>query len=500
MAPSLAFDKYYNIIDGKQRGSSRTHNGINPSTKEKLWDVPIGSEQDVNDAVAAGKRAQKEWGRKSLAERKEVCKKFVKLFKAHMDQFTELIMKECGKPKYGAEAESGGVLKWWNWHLGLDMPEEHYEDEDKVVTTTYKPLGVVGGIIPWNFPLTLSIGGKVAPAVVSGCAIIIKPSPFTPYSGLKAVELAQEVFPPGLVQAVGGDDAIGPMLTHHPDIAKISFTGSIATGKKVMAACAGTLKRVTLELGGNDPAIVLPDVDIPTTAKECSTGAWFNSGQVCVDSKRIFVHQDIYKEFLAAMIEVTKTFKVGPSSEEGVMLGPIQNSMQYEKVKGFFEDSKKQGYKFAHGDPDVAASKGYFVNPTIIDNPPSDSKIWSEEPFGRLMPVTAAIVLQVLTLNTGPIVPCQPWSDEEDVIARANDTNTGLAACVYGKDIARAQRIAQRIESGSVFVNSFEKPSPEAFFGGVKESGIGGEWGKNGILAYCNAHVMHTYKRNVNAS
>ena len=185
------------------------------------------------------------------------------------------------------------------------------------------------------------------------------------------------------MQAVGGDDAIGPMLTHHPDIAKISFTGSIATGKKVMAACAGTLKRVTLELGANDPAIVLPDVDIESTAKECAMGALFNSGQTCVATKRIFIHETIYKEFLGALVAFAKNLKAGPASDESNMLGPIQNEMQYEKVKGFFEDTKKQGYKFVHGDPDVAKSNGFFIQPTLIDSPPSNSMIWAEEQFGR---------------------------------------------------------------------------------------------------------------------
>ena len=387
MSPSkvstITFDKFYNIIDGQQRSSSRIHNGVNPSTKEKLWDVPIGSEQDVNDAVAAGKKAFKSWSRKSLQERKEYAQKFVDLWASYEEEMAEVLMKENGKPRQHAKGEVAGVKAFWKHHISLDMPEETLEDDDKIMKTTYKPLGVCGGIIPWNFPLVLSIAGKVAPAVIAGNVIIIKPSPYTPYTGLKAVELAQEIFPPGVVQAVGGDDAIGPMLTTHPDIAKISFTGSIATGKKVMAACASTLKRVTLELGGNDPAIVLPDVDIESTAKECAMGAWYNSGQVCVDTKRIFVHEKIYQEFLDAMIKFTKTLKVGPSDQQDTMLGPIQNEMQYEKVKGFFEDTKKQGYKFAYGEPDVSKSGGFFVQPAIIDNPPANSRIWAEEPFGK---------------------------------------------------------------------------------------------------------------------
>lgn len=194
------------------------------------------------------------------------------------------------------------------------------------MTTRYTPLGVVGAICPWNFPIILSLG-KIIPALLTGNSIIVKPSPYTPYTTLKIVELAQEVLPPGVLQALGGDDKLGPMLTQHPGIAKISFTGSIATGKKIMAACASTLKRVTLELGGNDASIILPDVDVKKIAPEIVMGAFQNSGQVCVATKRIYIHQDIYQEMLNEMVNFTKSIKVG-SPDSGALLGPIQNQMQ----------------------------------------------------------------------------------------------------------------------------------------------------------------------------
>jgi acyl-CoA reductase-like NAD-dependent aldehyde dehydrogenase len=329
-------------------------------------------------------------------------------------------------------------------------------------------------ICPWNFPLILS-AGKIAPALMTGNCVVAKPSPFTPYTSLKFVELAQEILPPGVLSVVGGNNELGAAMCLHPDIAKISFTGSTATGKKVMETSAKTLKRVTLELGGNDASIILPDVDIKKIAPEVVMGAFQNSGQVCVATKRIFIHESIYKEFLAEIVSFTKTLKTGNPDDGDNMLGPVQNKMQYERVKGFFEDSKSKGYTFAAGEPDVAASKGYFIQPTIIDNPPDDSRIIQEEPFG-------------------PIVPTQPWSDLEEVIARANNTKSGLGACVWGADVEKASKIARRLEAGSVFVNSFEKPTPQAIFGGHKESGIGGEWGKTGLLAYCNPHVIHVYK------
>ncbi|RMZ67439.1 aldehyde dehydrogenase [Pyrenophora seminiperda CCB06] len=472
---SLQFDKFYNIVDGKQRGSEQIHHGVNPSTGQELWDVPIASEQHLNDAVAAAKKAFPAWRDTPLEKRKEALVKIAELYQQHHEEFTNLLCKESGKPIVGDQVltcqqrqfaatevtEAGNFLLF---HVSLDIPSEKVEDAQKTLYTEYSPLGICGAICPWNFPLVLSTG-KIAPCLMTGNCMIVKPSPFTPYTALKFVELAQEILPPGVLQVVGGNNELGVGMCEHPDIHKISFTGSIATGKKVMQTSAKTLKRVTLELGGNDASIIMPDVDIKKVAPEV----------VCVATKRIYIHESIYKEFLEEMTNFTKTIKVGSPEDGDNMLGPVQNQMQYERVKGFFQDSKTKGYKFAAGAPDVATGKGFFIQPTIIDNPPNDSRIIQEEPFG-------------------PIVPTQPWSDLEEVIARANNTNTGLGACVWGADVEKASQVARRLEAGSVFVNSYEKPTPQAIFGGHKESGIGGEWGTTGLLAYCNARVIHVYK------
>ncbi|CAK3945879.1 aldehyde dehydrogenase [Lecanosticta acicola] len=477
MSPSkvstIQWDQFYNIINGQQRDGKDQHYGINPTTGDKNWSVPIGSQQDVDEAVDVAKKAFESWRFTALEKRKELLSKFKDVVLQYADELTELLCQETGKPKQVAQMEIHAVGAWVDHHNTLTLPEERVEDDEKTIITRYTPLGVVGAICPWNFPILLSVG-KIIPALLTGNTIIVKPSPYTPYSTLKVVELAQEVFPPGVVQAIGGGDYLGPMFTTNPGIAKISFTGSIATGKKIMAACAHTLKRVTLELGGNDASIVCPDVDIKKTAPELVMGAFQNSGQVCVATKRIYIHKDIYDEMLQEMVNFTKTLTVGPPSE-GAFLGPIQNKMQYDKVVEYFKDTKKQGYKFATGSDEVPPGKGFYIQPTIIDNPPNDSRIIQEEPFG-------------------PIVPTQKWDDEEEVIARANNSNAGLGACVWSRDLARGQRIGARLEAGSVFINSWEKPTPQAFFGGHKESGIGGEWGQDGVKAYCNAHVMHVYK------
>ncbi|KAH7066611.1 aldehyde dehydrogenase domain-containing protein [Paraphoma chrysanthemicola] len=473
---ALNFKQFFNIIDGQNRSSTNIHHGINPSTGQELWDVPIASDQDLNDAVVAARRAFPGWRDTPIEERREYMRRLVELYEAHSDDFVELLRHENGKPRKGAVIEVNMIPGLFNHHIGLDIPSDRLEDEEKIVLTEYTAIGICAAICPWNFPLALMVG-KVAPALLTGNAIIVKPSPFTPYTSLKFVELAQTILPTGVLQVVGGNNDLGVSMCLHPDIDKISFTGSIATGKKVMETSAKTLKRVTLELGGNDASIILPDVDIKKVAPEVVLGAFQNSGQVCVATKRIYIHESIYQEFVAEMVAATKALRISSVDDNDKnALGPVQNPMQFERIKGFVSDSKSKGYKFATGEPDagLAASKGFFVQPTIIDNPPNDSRIIQEEPFG-------------------PIVPTQPWSDLEEVIARANDTKTGLGACVWGP-VDQATKIARRLEAGSVFINSYEKLTPQALFGGHKESGIGAEWGRTGLLLFCNPRVLHVYK------
>lgn len=246
--PVVDFTTFNNIVNGEPRSSKNMYNGVDPSTKEKLWDVPIASKDDVESAVAAANSAHKKWSKKTWKERQEALARFKEVYINYQGELTELLIKETGKPKPFAEAEVGFAHSFADWHINLSEPElEKYEDKERIITTRYVPLGVVAAICPWNFPITLSLA-KIFPAVLTGNAVIVKPSPFTPYSALKVVEIAQQVFPPGLVQVLGGDDKLGPALVAHPDIHKISFTGSIATGKKVMESAAATLKRVTLEV------------------------------------------------------------------------------------------------------------------------------------------------------------------------------------------------------------------------------------------------------------
>jgi acyl-CoA reductase-like NAD-dependent aldehyde dehydrogenase len=278
------------------------------------------------------------------------------------------------------------------------------------------------------------------------------------------------------VQSLSGDDNLGPWLTTHPGIDKISFTGSTQTGKLVMQSAAKTLKRVTLELGGNDAAVVFPDVDIDDVAEKVSTLAFMNSGQICLNVKRIYVHESIYEKFRDAVVKHVKNYKLGDGSAEGTSHGPVQNEMQYKRVKTFFEDIEKQGWKVATGGKfDPEPKNGYYITPTVIDNPPEDSRIVVEEPFG-------------------PILPLLSWKDEEEVIERANDTRLGLGASVWAADLKTAERVAKQLDAGIVWVNTHFDITPMAPFGGHKESGIGAEWGVNGLKGMCNVQSLFLSK------
>ncbi|KAL5364962.1 Aldehyde/histidinol dehydrogenase [Aspergillus floccosus] len=470
----LNFATFSNIINGEHRCSDRTTFSVDPSTESRLWDVPVATTQDVEDAVQSASNAFKIWSNTPFEQRVSKIAEWKQLYTQYIEEFTQLLMAECGKPRALAAGEANEILSLFEHNLQLRIPEERIEDDSRIIITRHVPVGVVAAICPWNFPLVLSVG-KILPALLTGCSIIVKPSPFTPYSALKMVELAQSVFPADVVQAIGGADSIGPALVSHPGVNKISFTGSSATGKRIMASAAATLKRVTLELGGNDPAIVYPDVDIAKTAPEVVQGCCVFSGQVCVATKRVFVHESIYEPFLKAMVDAASGIEVGKADSPSTTMGPMQNEMQYKKVQELVADCQARGYKFALAPRPIASDKGYYLSPSIVDNPPPTARIVTEEQFG-------------------PIVPVLKWSDEADVIACANGTPSGLGASVWSSDASRAERVGRQMQAGSVFLNSWAKTTPRAMLSGHKESGIGGEWGSMGMLEYCNTQVLHIFK------
>ncbi len=282
--------------------------------------------------------------------------------------------------------------------VGIEIPVEVIADDaDKHIELRYRPLGVVGIITPWNAPVNLALGPLVS-ALYTGNTVILKPSPYTPLATLKVGELLNEVFPPGVVNVLAGGDELGAAMTAHAGIDKISFTGSVATGKKVLASAAATLKRVTLELGGNDPAIILDDVDVKAVAKKIFFASFVNSGQVCMAIKRIYAHESMYEDLCAALVEEAKKAKVGNGLDPATELGPVQNKMQYDKVVGLIEDTKKAGATFLAGG-EVPPGPGYFLPPTLVTDIADDSRLVQEEQFG-------------------PIVPILKFSDIDDASAR----------------------------------------------------------------------------------
>ncbi|MCJ1470985.1 hypothetical protein MMC07_009633 [Pseudocyphellaria aurata] len=484
-ATRLDFTTFRNVIDGKLTTTAGTRQSVNPATGEPNPPVPLSTRQDLDDAVAAARKAQRVWAKTSFEERRTKLQAYLDAFETYRDDFVKLLIKEQGKAYKLAHDEIDRTVAMIRATSKLELVEEIVEDDGKrSATLRYVPIGVTCGLVPWNYPLLLA-WGKIAPAVYAGNSIIIKPSPDTPYGGLKLVELAMQFFPPGVIQVLSGGHDLGPMCTAHPGIDKISFTGSSATGRLVMESCSKTLKRVTLELGGNDAAIICEDVDIAETVPKVATLCFLNSGQICMAIKRVYVHESIYRRFLDALVAYSKTFKVGPGTEQDTFMGPVQNAAQYKKVQTYFDDIGKEGQKVALGggvwDKSKGGAGGFFFNPTLIDNPPENSRLVRDEPFG-------------------PIVPLLQWANDDEVLARANDTNMGLGASVWSPDVARAERMARQLEAGNVWVNNHFELKAHVPYGGHKWSGIGTEWGLAGLKQWCNSQTVWLPSKKATAS
>ena len=465
----MQFDtNYVMTINGEAVVTKNTQPVYNPATRAVFAEVPDASKELLDDTVRAARQALGPWRNTPVSQRQAAMEGFADLLEAHSEELMTLLTREQGKPRAGAEFEVLGSVAWIRAIATQSLPDELVEETDeRRVITRFTPVGVVGAIVPWNFPILLSIW-KIAPALMAGCTLILKPSPYTPLCDLKMVELAQQAFPPGVLSAVSGGDDLGKWITSHPGINKVAFTGSTETGRHVMRSAADTIKRVTLELGGNDPAIVLPDVDAKAIAPELFWAAFQNNAQFCNVSKRLYIHEDVYDEVRDALVEFIKAnIKVGDGTLEDTDLGPIQNSMQYGKVKDYFADCHANGYNFALGGKIDENAKGWFVPVSLVDNPPENSRIVQEEPFG-------------------PILPLLKWSDEDDVIARANDTIYGLGATVWGKDLNAVERIGSQLEAGTVWLNEVHQYSPFQAFGGHKQSGLGCENSLHGLMEYTN--------------
>jgi len=462
------------LIDGKLVETENFLQVINPATEKVFAHCPMADQTHLNASVSAARRALDTWSSKSYEERAGYIQQLSILLREHKDLLASLLTQEQGKPLSQSVAEIDRGASQSEGIAGIEIPVEALvDDEERYIELQYRPLGVVGIITPWNAPVNLALGPLVS-ALYTGNTIILKPSPYTPLTTLKMGELMKEIFPAGVINFLAGGDELGHEMTKHPEINKISFTGSVETGKKVMASAAGTLKRVTLELGGNDPAIILDDVDPEAIAKKIFFAAFVNSGQVCMAVKRIYAHEEIYEELCSALAKEAKNAKYGNGLDPENHLGPIQNKMQFNKVVGILEDTKKTGARFLSGGtlPDMP---GYFFPPTLVTDIDEDSRLVREEQFG-------------------PIVPILKYKDVEDAIRRANDTPYGLSGSVWSNDRERATKIAKRLRVGTAWVNQHRATSAYVPFGGAKESGIGRQYSILGLKGYMEPEVLSVVK------
>lgn len=472
--------QYKNLINGEMVSTSEMLDVVNPANEEVIGQVPSCGEAELNSAVEAARAAFPAWRKKPIEERRAVVQAISATIKDNLDELFRLLTAEQGKPHAQAQGEIMGASMMAGAQSTLDLDDEINEDTDERLSRTRRvPVGVVGGIVPWNFPVMMAVQ-KIAPALLSGCTIVLKPSPFTPLTTLRLAELIKDTAPAGVVNIITGEDSLGPLITNHPDIDKITFTGSTATGKKIMEGASKDLKRITLELGGNDASIVLPDANVEKVAEQLFWSSFTNAGQICVAAKRIYIHEDIYDELSAAIAEYAKNVTVGDGAQQGTAVGPIQNKKQYDRVIELVQDAKDNGYNFLVGgdhDPDIP---GYYMPITILDNPPEDARIVAEEQFG-------------------PVMPLMKFSTEDEAISRANASEYGLAGAVWTADPDKGVEIAEQMETGTVWVNEFLHLSPFAPFGGHKQSGFGAEYGKEGLLEFTYPQVITVKKDNVPA-
>jgi acyl-CoA reductase-like NAD-dependent aldehyde dehydrogenase len=462
------------LIGGKLVEGDHTLDVINPATGAPFATVARASAAQADQAIAAAKAAAPAWAATAIEDRRKMVLALADAIAARSDEIARVLTSEQGKPLPEAQGELAWTDGYLRHYCTLDLPDRIIQDNDAAyIAVKHKPLGVVVGIIAWNFPLLVACW-KIGPAVLAGNTIVLKPAPTTPATALLLGEICKDIFPAGVVNIITDNNDLGAHLTSHPDVAKVGFTGSTATGKRIMASGASTLKRLTLELGGNDPAIILEDVDVKATAQAIFNNAFLNNGQVCLAVKRAYVHTEIYEAMCSELAVLADAAIVDDGSKQGTRFGPIQNKAQYEKVKGFIQSARRDGTIIAGGD--VMERDGYFIRPTIVRDVTDGHQIVDEEQFG-------------------PILPVIRFDDVEDVIRRANHSETGLGGSVWSKNIKKATDIAERIESGQMWVNQHIAIGPHIPMAGFKASGLGVEQSVEGFAEYTQIQVINVARK-----
>ena len=466
---------YSMIIDGQAVTAEQTFDVVNPANGAAFARCAQADAAAVDRAVRAARRAFPAWSNTPDAQRQGKIRAIADALEAEMPDLMALVTRETGKPMgglngVGSGMEVGGAIAWARYNAELELPVEVIQDNDEArIELHRRPLGVVASITPWNWPLLIAIW-HIIPALRAGNTVVMKPSPFTPLATIRLAEIANTVLPPGVVNIVTGGPDTGRAVSEHPDINKIIFTGSTPTGKAIMQAASAHLKRLTLELGGNDAGIVLADVDVKTIAPKLFGACFHNNGQTCACLKRLYVHDTIYAELCAELVSLAEAAVLGDGLDEGTELGPVQNHRQLTLVEEFADQARKDGGRVLCGGTRLDR-RGYFFPPTIVADLSDGHRLVDEEPFG-------------------PILPIIKYRDIDEVIARANRSDRGLGGSVWSGDSARAAELALRLECGSIWVNEHGAIQPDAPFGGIKQSGIGVEFGRHGLEEYTSLHTL----------
>jgi acyl-CoA reductase-like NAD-dependent aldehyde dehydrogenase len=457
-------------IDGQDVATTGSFDVIDPATGTAFAAAPECTPEQLDAAMRSAQDAYRTW-RRDEAARQKLMLEGAEAVLAATDRIAPVLTQEQGKPLADAQMEVRAVAVWLRYFAGLEVEDEVIQDNEKaLITVARRPMGVVAAITPWNFPLSLA-AWKIAPALRAGNTMVLKPSPYTPLATLLLGQVLAEVLPAGVLNVVSGSDPLGALMTGHPVPRKISFTGSVGTGKHVAASAAPDLKRVTLELGGNDPAILLDDIDVEAVAEKVFWSAFRNNGQVCSAVKRVYVAENRYDELVDALAAIASSTKVGPGSDPETKLGPLNNAPQRDRVEHLVNDAVSHGGQVVTGGARVDGP-GFFYEPTILRGVTDDLAVVAEEQFG-------------------PVLPVLPFRTVEEALDRANGTNFGLSGSVWGADADRAAAVADELDCGTAWVNTHLALRPDQPFGGSKWSGIGVENGHWGLDAFSETKVLH---------
>lgn len=473
---------FTNTVNGRPVASDATFDSTNPADGEAIGRVPRSTREQVDAAVAAARAAQPAWAARPDAERRALLMKVADVLQANSEYLATWVTREQGKPLGGvgpdqvpgSRFELAGCVAWTQVPASLELPQEvAFEDDTRRDEVHRKPYGVVAAIAPWNWPLLIAIW-QIIPSLRMGNTVVIKPSEYTSIGTLEMVRLIAEVLPPGVLNTVSGTGEVGAWLVDNPDVDKIMFTGSGATGARIAATAARHLTPTTMELGGNDAAIVLPDADPKAMAMGLFWGAFLNMGQTCACAKRLYVHESLHDAVVAELAALAQAMPMGDGLQPGMVMGPIQNRMQFDKVSRLVDSARAQGATIVCGG-EPSGGPGLFYPLTIVTDIADGSPLVDEEQFG-------------------PVVPVIRYRSVDDAIASANRLDVGLGASVWSTNIEAARAVAQRLEAGTVWINQHGTIHPMVPFGGVKGSGWGVEFGVDGLKAVSRTTVLSIKK------